>query len=77
MTPLHEIGEMVRQWMLAVPMPVVRCLFVALPVIVLVWMLRLPKSETEPPGGAQRWDENLKIGAGAALVIQIVIYCLL
>ena len=40
--------------MLAIPMPVVRGLFLALLVIVLVWMLRLPKTETEPPGGAKR-----------------------
>jgi hypothetical protein len=30
-----------------------------------------------PPGGAKRWDENLKIGAAIAIAIQILIYSLL
>ena len=77
MTPLHEFGEMIRGWMLAIPLPVVRGLFVGTLLVVLIWVLRLPASVATPPGGARRWDENLKLGASLALVIQIVIYCLL
>lgn len=77
MTWLHEFGELLRSGLLAVPLPVVRALFVSVPLGVLLWVLRLPNSATTPPGGARRWDENLKLWASVALVIQIVIYWLL
>ena len=38
-----------------------------------IWVLRLSASKTCPPGGAKRWDENLKFGAVLAVVIQIAI----
>jgi hypothetical protein len=76
-TPLHQFGEFLRQSLLTIPLPLVRVLFVASLVALLVWVLRLPPSATTPPGGARRWDENLKVGAGVALVIQILIYTLL
>lgn len=74
MTPLHHFGEALRQLLQAVPLSLVRCLFVGTLVIVLLWVMRLPRSETTPLQGATRWDENLKLGAGLALVIQILIY---
>lgn len=77
MTPLHLFGEFVRQQLQSVPMPLVRLLFVASLLILLIWVLRLPKSVTTPTGGAKRWDENLKTGAAIALVIQIALYTLL
>lgn len=77
MTPLHQFGEFLRQTLQTVPLPAVKLLFVASLVALLVWVLRLPQSATTPPGGAKRWDENLKTGAAVALVIQIVIYALL
>lgn len=77
MTPLHQVGEFIRGWLLQVPLPAVRVLFVASLVLLLLWVLRLPASATTPPGGATRWDENLKITATIALLIQVVIYCLL
>ena len=77
MTPLHYFGEFLRQALQAIPLVAVRILFVASLLALLVWVLRLPKSATAPPGGAKHWDENLKIGATLALVIQIVIYVLL
>jgi hypothetical protein len=77
MTWLHEFGDLLRGALLAVPLPVVRALFVGLPLVVLLWVLRLPASATTPPGGARRWDENLKLGASLALLIQVVIYTLL
>lgn len=77
MTPLHVIGDFVREWMLTVPLPAVRGLFIALPAALLVWVLTLPREATTPPEGAGRWDENLKLGAGLALVVQILVYCLL
>lgn len=74
MTPLHHFGEFVRNLLLQVPLSAVRVLFVGTLVALLVWVLTLPASETTPPGGATRWDENLKYGAALALILQIVIY---
>ncbi len=77
MTPLHHFGEFLRDSLQAIPLISVRVLFVASLVALLIWVLRLPRSATTPPGGARRWDENLKIGASIALMIQILIYSLL
>ena len=77
MTPLHWIGELIRQAMLCVPLPLVRAVFIALPLLLLVWVIRLPRETTTPPKPSGRWGENLKWGAGLALVLQILIYSLL
>ena len=77
MTPLHTIGDFVRELMLRIPLSAVRVLFVALPVVLLVWVLTLPREETTAPDGTGRWDGNLKIGAAIALIAQIAIYSLL
>ncbi len=77
MTPLHRFGEFLRQSLEMIPLALVRVLFVASLVVLLIWVLRLPSSATTPPGGARRWDENLKVGASIALIIQILIYTFL
>ncbi|MCA9178879.1 MAG: hypothetical protein KDB14_30660 [Planctomycetales bacterium] len=74
MTPLHYIGDFLRAALGAVPLTLVRALFVGTLIALLVWVLRLPAEATSPPGGAKRWDENLKVGAAVALVLQILIY---
>lgn len=74
MTPLHQFGEALRNALLAVPLSAVRFLMVSLLAVLLIWVLRLPQADTQPPGGARRFDENLKWGAAAALLIQILIY---
>ncbi|MFT5490955.1 MAG: hypothetical protein ACI8V5_001311, partial [Limisphaerales bacterium] len=43
---MHHIGEFFRNLTLAIPLGVVRLLFVGLLVALLIWVLRLPKSET-------------------------------
>lgn len=77
MTPLHRFGEFVRQTLQLIPLTLVRVLFVASLVWLLIWVLRLPRFATTPRAGVTRWDENLKTGAAIALVIQIVIYAIL
>ncbi len=62
MTPLHTIGEFVRNLMLRIPLPAVRVLFVGLLVALLLWVLRLPREETVAPGEPTRWYTNLKFG---------------
>jgi len=59
-----------------VPLGVVRLLFLMLLVGLLVWVLRLPNSETAPEGSSKPF-ENLKIWAALALGIQILIYSIL
>ncbi|MEZ6138363.1 MAG: hypothetical protein R3C53_26055 [Pirellulaceae bacterium] len=74
MTPLHRFGQFLRESLQIIPLSMVRLLFVGTLVVLLVWVLRLPKSATMPPDGAKRWDENLKLGATIALLIQIIVY---
>ena len=76
MTPLHYIGEAFRNLFLLIPMPLVQVLFVALPAVLLVWVLRLPKEETTPPEGGGL-GSNLKLWAAVALIFQILIYLVL
>jgi hypothetical protein len=75
-TPLHQVGEWVRGVFLQVPLGVARGLFVAVPLALLVWVLLLPRAATRPPGRPARWDENLKVWACVALLVQVAIYCL-
>lgn len=77
MTPLHHFGEALRNLLGHIPISIVRMLFVLVPIVVLLWVLRLPSSETAPADGARRWDENLKLGAGLALGLQVLIYSIL
>lgn len=77
MTPIHRFGDFLREKLMLVPLSAVRILFLASLVAVLIWVITLPRERTEPPGGAKRWDANLKVTAAIALLIQIVIYALL
>lgn len=76
MTPLHEFGQTLRELLQSIPLSAVRALFVGSLALVLVWLIRLPRTAVTPKAGATRWDENLKPIAAAALVIQLVIYLL-
>ncbi len=76
-TPLHWIGESVRDLLLLVPLPMVRVLFLTLLAVVLLWILSLPRRETTAPESDGRSGANLKVGAAIALVMQLAIYTLL
>lgn len=73
MTPLHALGNALRDLLSQIPLSAVRVIFVLLLVVLLIWVLSLPRSETRPPG-EPRWDANLKLWAAIALLIQIAIY---
>ncbi|MDA0835461.1 MAG: hypothetical protein O2955_13515 [Planctomycetota bacterium] len=75
MTPVHQLGLWLREFMMQIPLPIVRGLFIAVPVVIMVWVWTLPRGETEPTDHPARWDEKLKWIATAALGAQIVIYC--
>jgi hypothetical protein len=75
MTPLHQIGNFLRETMMAVPLPWARVLFIAVPAVLLLWVLLLPRGETSLPSSKKKDRRpSLKIWAALALVIQIVIY---
>jgi hypothetical protein len=57
-------------------LPVVRGVFIAVPVLLLICVLRLPREDTTPEMPSGRFGENLKLGAAVALLAQIVIYSL-
>lgn len=77
MTPLHDFGNFCRDLFLEVPLAAVRCVFVGLLLALWIWVLLLPRSETTPPGRESRWDENLKLWASAAILVQVLIYSFL
>ena len=75
LTILHRIGESLRELMIAIPMPVVRAVFVGLLIALLIWVLRLPRERVRPPEGVHAgWSSNLKLWAAIALAIQAMIY---
>ncbi len=77
MNPLHVIGDWLRGLFLGIPMGAVRVMFVAIPLLLMVWVIRLPTAQTVPPGREHRWEEDLRIWAWVALAAQVVIYCVL
>ena len=77
MTPLHHIGQLLREWLAAIPLPMVRVLFVGTLMALMFWVLMLPRSVTTPPGRKGGWDEDLRVAACLALLIQVLIYAFL
>ena len=77
MTPLHQVGQLLRDWLAAVPLPAVRMLFVGTLLVLMFWVLSLPRSATTPAGGKRGWDEDLRVAACLALLIQVLIYAFL
>jgi hypothetical protein len=74
-TILHQFGNILRNALQSIPLDFVKYLFLLLIATVLIVVLRLPTSETTPvKSGPVRWDENLKIWASLALLIQLAIY---
>jgi len=74
MTPLHQIGDLLREAFGLIPLWAARALFLALPVGLLIWVWFLPRAAARPLDRPARWDENLKLWAAIALGLQVVIY---
>lgn len=75
MTPLHHIGEFVRNLMIAIPMPVVRGLFALFFIALIIWVWRLPKERWAPQEGEPvSFGSNLRMWALLALCLQLAIY---
>lgn len=74
--PLHWIGDTLRAAFLLVPMEFVQAVFVAVPLLLMVWVLRLPTAETTPPESRGGWADDLKVWAWLALAMQVLVYCM-
>lgn len=74
MTPLHWIGQTIRELLVPIPLWGIRAVFVAVPLLFLVWVLRLPRELTTSPEHADSEWTNLRWWAAAALLIQIAAY---
>lgn len=77
MTHLHHFGDLVRNVLLAVPLPVVRAIFLLLLVGLSIWVLCLPRSAVTAPETTRGRGANLRVWALLALAIQIAIYSFL
>lgn len=79
MSPLHQIGETIREALLGIPLGAARGLFLVFLAGLLVWVLMLPRAQTIPPGSdgrKVRMSEQLKFWAAVSLVVQLLIYSL-
>ena len=74
---LHWIGDQLRTALLQVPMWAARGLFIAVLLATMIWVVQLPKSETTPAGGTNRWQDDLRIWAWLALLFQVIVYFVL
>lgn len=73
MTILHQIGEALRTALSQIPLWMVRGLFLVTLLVLLVWVIRLPRSAGREHAGSG-WSSDLRLWAAVALLIQIVIY---
>lgn len=73
MTILHHIGDAIRSALSLIPLSVVRGLFLLTLLVILVWVVSLPRSAGRETSDSH-WTSDLRIWAAAALLIQIAIY---
>ena len=74
MTLFHWIGDTLRQQLDQVPLSVARWLMIGLFLALMIWIVQLPATVTNPTDRPAKWTSDLKIWAWLALLIQIVIY---
>ena len=71
---LRVPGDIMRDWMLAIPMPVAKGVFIAWFLLLITWVMLLPKEEViYKPQGSER-EITLRPFAVASLSTMIVIY---
>lgn len=73
MNLLHAVGQTVRDVLAAIPLGFVRGAIIVGLALLLLWVVRLPQSETKDAGSNGR-GIDLRWGAALALLIQIAIY---
>lgn len=74
MTLFHWIGNALRYELGLVPLSVARWLMIGVFLALLLWIVQLPATETNPAEGKPHWTRDLKIWAWLALLFQVVIY---
>jgi len=77
MSPLHQMGDAIREMLLGVPLGAARAIFLLLLLALLIWVLCLPRAQVIARGSNGKLSENLKIWAALSLIIQLLIYALL
>ncbi|MDA1276137.1 MAG: hypothetical protein O2960_19140 [Verrucomicrobia bacterium] len=77
MSPLHHFGDFVRELLLRIPLSAARVIFVLLMVLLLIWVLTLPRKDVVAPDSLGRASENLRLWAALALIVQVAVYALL
>ncbi len=76
MTPLHRFGDLLRNSLLAVPLPLVRTVILTLLAGLCLWVLLLPQEAVARRDASGQRTANLRPWALLALAIQVVIYAL-
>ncbi|MCA9053024.1 MAG: hypothetical protein KDA75_04265 [Planctomycetaceae bacterium] len=76
MTPLHWIGQFIRDGLQAIPLGAVRAAILLGLALLFLWVLKLPSSETTQVSERGR-SADLRWGAALAILLQLVIYALL
>ncbi|PCJ55354.1 MAG: hypothetical protein COA73_13615 [Candidatus Hydrogenedentota bacterium] len=71
---LRVPGDILRDWALAIPMPVAKGIFIAWFVFLIIWVLRLPRDEVIYKSEGSDREVSLRPFAIAALSCMIVIY---
>jgi hypothetical protein len=71
------MGLFLRDLFAQMPLWGARALFVAVPLILMVWVMRLSDADTTPEDRDCHWSEDLKVWAWLTLAMQVVIYCVL
>lgn len=75
-TPLHWMGGLLRDNLGRIPLSVVKGVFVAVPLVLVVWVLWLPRERVADPFRSTRWYASLRLWACVVLLVQVGIYCL-
>jgi hypothetical protein len=75
MTPLHSVGDFFRELLGRVPLWFAQAIFIAVPLVLLAWLIFVPRSQATPENGGG-WFSDLRLWAAAALMLQTAIYAL-
>jgi len=77
MTLFHHIGNALRELLMKLPLWSVRAVFLLVFIMLIIWVLTLPKHATVAPNSEHKPGHNLKLWATLALLIQVIVYSVL
>lgn len=76
MTPLHHLGDFLRNLLLQIPLGLVKIIFIAVPLLLLIWVMRRPRDQSADPSQSDK-PVDLRPWAALALGFQVLIYLFL